>query len=341
MSVRKCGGGDPAGDLDFTLDDLFINSTTTTTSTSSTAATSAPAPADPEEAELQQVMMPLLRESGNCLRAIREYKENTEVLRAAMGAPKDDSLQLRAFNSLLPNIALIKDAYDLAARLGQELPRLLSFLIARKGELRGHQVLLKQLADVLEFASAWDLAKMLKPAIQNDFSYYRRYYNKMAPRVVASGIKVQEAEAGLISMFIAQSLPMTVMVENAIKASDRGSGSGSAGSGGEAVQLIGILANVTCDLAWRQELPEDTRQYAMRVMASAMVIYDRVSATGVFNRRSPVRTRKCLRTLRKEQDDGTSSADLAQQLLNSVKYSTIHFKDGSTPSYVRTLLGSG
>ena len=336
MSVRKCGGGYPAGDLDFTLDDLFINSSTSASTSTATSAAAAPAPADPEEAELQQVMMTLLRESGTCLRAIREYKENTEVLRAAMGAPKDDSLQLRAFNSLLPNIALIKDAYDLAARLGQELPRLLAFLIARKGKLRDHQVLLKQLSDVLEFASAWDLAKMMRPAIQNDFSYYRRYFNKMAPRVVASGIKVQEAEAGLISMFIAQSLPMTVTVENAIKASERGSG-----SGGEAVQLIGILANVTCDLAWRQELPEDTRQYAMRVMASAMVIYDRVSATGVFNRRSPVRTRKCLRTLRKEQDDGTSSADLAQQLLNSVKYSTVHFKDGSTPSYVRTLLGSG
>ena len=111
-------------------------------------------------------------------------------------------------------------------------------------------------------------------------------------------------------------------------------------------------------------------RYALRVMTSAVVLYDRVSTTGVFIRSASVQTRKCLRTLHKAQGKktpymmrlfsfifswthlsctttilhntgiGTSpSSSLAQQLLNSVKYSTIHFKDGNTPGYVRTYLG--
>ena len=114
-------------------------------------------------------------------------------------------------------------------------------------------------------------------------------------------------------------------------------------------------------------------RYALRVMTSAVVLYDRVSTTGVFTRSASVQTRKCLRTLHRAQGKGRGEeaisidclgleaalsctrkitlliayntggtsppSSLGQQLLNSVKYSTIHFKDGSTPGYVRTYLG--
>ena len=171
-------------------------------------------------------------------------------------------------------------------------------------------------------------------------------------------------------MFIAQPLPLTVAVEGAIKglgsiqcggyggaavpppaaAEQAGGGQGqgqeSLGAFCAAVDTVGALANVACDLALRPALPDETRRYALRVMTAAVVLYDRVSAAGVFIRRSPVRTKKCLRTLRRAQQQQLGSADagasasslLAQQLLNSVKSSTVHFKDGSTPGYVRSLL---
>ncbi len=334
MSVRKCGGGGCSLDLDVDLLDLYNNAYPTTASDDPAAIP------DPEAASLHVAMAALLQQSAACIQAVRGYADLTEGLRAAMGSPNDDALQLRAFASLLPNIAVIKQAYDLSASLAQELPRLLAFLVARRASLREHQSLLKQLADVLDFSLSCDYEKMMKPALQNDFSYYRRHLHKMGPRV--AGVQVQEAEAGIISMFIAQALPMTVTVEQAVKAAGSGGGKGGmpAADGGvcEAVQVVGLLANVTCDLALRPGLDEAARRYALRVMTSAVVLYDRVSATGVFTRRSLVRTRKCLRTLRREQDDGTASAPLAQQLLNSVKYSTLHFKDVSTPGYIRSLL---
>lgn len=41
-----------------------------------------------------------------------------------------------------------------------------------------HQALTKQLGEILHFALAADEIKMSNPAIQNDFSYYRRTVSK-------------------------------------------------------------------------------------------------------------------------------------------------------------------
>ena len=41
-------------------------------------------------------------------------------------------------------------------------------------QLDDHQALVKQLAKVLEFVLKFDECKMTTPAVQNDFSYYRR-----------------------------------------------------------------------------------------------------------------------------------------------------------------------
>lgn len=334
MSARKCGGGSVDLGADALLLDLFPPS-----SSDDPAALSA----DPEEARLHASMAELLQESVFCVRAVREYKENTELLRSAMASPKDDTLQVQAFASLLPSIANIKRAYDLSTRLADELPRLLLYLVARRMNLREHPALLKQLADVLEFSLSFDFEKMGRPALQNDFSYYRRYLGRMGPLMAGGGVAVQEAEAGIISLFMAQSLPMTITVEKALKAVGKAPGGGGAEGVSHAVQLVGLLANVTCDLALRPGVDDELRRYALRVMTSSVVIYDRVSETGVFTRRSSVRTRKCLRTLRKEQEGATgtsqnvSSAPLAKQLLDSVKYSTLHLKDA--PNSIRTLVG--
>lgn len=219
---------------------------------------------DPFEIQMHNTMASLISQSLGCLKAIREYKECTLVLRAAMGAPKDETLQIKAFSNLLPNISLIKSFYDVSVRLTSELPHLFKFLVGK--DLREHQVLLKQLADIIDITLSFDYEKIKKPAVQNDFSYYRRYFNKMAPHVEGN-IKVHESEAGILSMFIAQNLPLTVTVENVIKGlgeKDGGKGEGSAEGDVvlcNAIHIIGLLANVTCDLALRPGIPEDTRRY--------------------------------------------------------------------------------
>jgi hypothetical protein len=122
LSARKCGGGSADLGADALLWDLFPTSTSYPATLSE----------DTEETRLHSSMAELLQESVFCLRAVREYKDNTELLRAAMASPKDEALQLQGFSSLLPSIANIKRAYDLSTRLADELPRLLSYLAARR-----------------------------------------------------------------------------------------------------------------------------------------------------------------------------------------------------------------
>jgi hypothetical protein len=45
--------------------------------------------------------------------------------------------------------------------------------------LHNKQALAKQFAEVLQFTLKFDELKMSNPAIQNDFSYYRRTLNRM------------------------------------------------------------------------------------------------------------------------------------------------------------------
>ncbi|EWM27745.1 Protein of unknown function DUF1394 [Nannochloropsis gaditana] len=329
MSIRGCAGGS-GGDIG--ADELLLDHTC-----NDVTSTAGRTPTDDVQGEkLHQIMKGLLQESVCCIRAVREYQDNTELLRAAMKAPSNEALQLQAFACLMPSVANIKRAHALSICLSQELPQLLSYLIARRNNLRRNHALMKVLADILDFSLSFDFEKMRKPSIQNDFSYFRRYLNKMAPRMPDGEVQVQEAEAGMISLFIAQGLPMTVTVEKALRS--LGEVSGSPDSLCHALQLVGLLANVSCDLALRPGLGVDLRRFALRVMTSSVVIYDRVSEAGVFTRRSPVRTRKCLRILRKEEEASRSDAMLARQLLDSVKYSTLHYKDCSTPSYIRSLL---
>jgi len=57
-----------------------------------------------------------------------------------MSAPKDEAIQTQAFNSLLPNVEVIKSFYDLSIRLGDGLVHLVEFLA---GKTMGPSLLLQ------------------------------------------------------------------------------------------------------------------------------------------------------------------------------------------------------
>lgn len=71
--------------------------------------------------------------------------------------------------------------------------------------LEGQQALAKQLADILDFVLRFDDAKMINPAIQNDFSYYRRSLSKQKNKVE---VKIKDELANRMSLFFAYPTPM-------------------------------------------------------------------------------------------------------------------------------------
>lgn len=90
----------------------------------------------------------------------------------------------------------------------QVLPKLLKNLFSNgkaDENLEGQQALAKQLADILDFVLRFDDAKMINPAIQNDFSYYRRSLNKQKNKV---DVKIKDELANRMSLFFAYPTPM-------------------------------------------------------------------------------------------------------------------------------------
>jgi len=83
--------------------------------------------------------------------------------------------------AVLPAVDQLKTFYDFAQELQETFPKLLSSLCKEdpKAGLSHQQALAKQMGDVIDFVLQFDDLKMTNPAIQNDFSYYRRSLNRL------------------------------------------------------------------------------------------------------------------------------------------------------------------
>jgi len=64
----------------------------------------------------------------------------------------------------------------------------------------------------------WQLAQMVNPAIQNDFSYYRRTLNRMKLSKKDMNISIRDELANRMSLFFAYPTPMmNVINETTVK----------------------------------------------------------------------------------------------------------------------------
>jgi hypothetical protein len=186
------------------------------------------------------------------------------------------------------------------------------------------------LVAVLAVALEWDLAKMLRPQIQNDFACYRRILPKvMAPDgTLPEGTSVTDSEAYSISMFVAEATPLLSFATQAtLEASEP-----------HPEDVIAQAANVCCRVlkagsgSRSNGLSESHRHTLLLGMTCCLVLYDRVSEKGVFAKGARVKVGQCIRVLTKH---GGSSG---QQLRNCLRYSSATYDSHTTPSRVRRAL---
>lgn len=256
------------------------------------------------------------------LRAIETYEGCGEVIRTAMSNSSNAAAQEKAFDAMQPNVATIKSFYTLAQTLGPLVQRTVAFLGSSDQyfeQFTRYPALARALGELLAFIYDFDQQKMMKPDIQNDFSFYRRILPKMAGKRQAV---VSETDAGLISMFIAQSVPLTHAV-----------GFHLSQNGVDTLPLA-KLANVCCGMLQRQVIHDQSAQIlVLKIMTAAIVLYDRATFTGAFSNASPIRMRRCANMIMRF---GGAQRD---NFRNSVKYSSIHFNDASTPESLKAALG--
>ena len=74
---------------------------------------------------------------------------------------------------------------------------------------------------------------------------------------------------------------------------------------------------------------DETLNYVLRVMTSAIILHDHVDPSSVFSKSSPVHMVKCIKILKKRGKTG---------LINSIRYSSRSFGNESTPPALKKLI---
>lgn len=204
------------------------------------------------------------------------------------------------------------------------MPDVAASLIAA-GSLEHQQAMVKLFADALDFVLMFDRAKIMCPAIQNDFAFYRRSLAKMsADEKIEPEMKVNAERSQAICMFIAESIPMMRVLSNAFSIKF-----GSASEKTHVLELLSEMANILCSVVMNKKFESaKTNEYCLHAMTGAIVLYDHVDPNGAFAKSSRIKIKQCAKQVNGRQD-----------LINALMYSTRHYN--SAPTKIRSILEAG
>uniref|UniRef100_A0A8D3E7T6 CYRIA/CYRIB Rac1 binding domain-containing protein n=1 Tax=Scophthalmus maximus TaxID=52904 RepID=A0A8D3E7T6_SCOMX len=258
----------------------------------------------------------------------------------AIQNPSDHMLQERAWNSVCPLVIKLKKFYSFSLRLEEGLQSLLECLtcppFTPTQHLEREQALAKQFAEILHFTLRFDELKMRIPAIQNDFSYYRRTISRNRINNMNLDIEneVNNEMANRMSLFYAEATPMLKTLSNATTNFVTENKTLPLENTTDCLSTMASVCKVMLETPEYSSRfsSDDTLLFCMRVMVGVIILYDHVHPNGAFNKSSKIDMKGCIKVL-KEQP-----ADNVEGLLNALKFTTKHLNDESTPKNIRTML---
>lgn len=320
----------------------------------------------------------VLLSSNSILVDMANYHGAAEEIRLAISFPQNEEHQENAWLAVYPMVLKLKEFYEFSISLENVIPVLLRELCSSNLTSRQHletqQALFKQFAEILDFVLKFDDLKMTTPAIQNDFSYYRRTVSRK--RMANDDSKEGETEvsnemANRMSLFYAHATPMlktlsdtttkfvTQLSKNSIGSSRDQEDPSSVGlcffppgaSGcineGEHKDLpveittdcLSTMANICREMTENPNYcsrfkNEETKWFCLRVMVGVIILYDHVHPVGAFAKNSGIDVKRCLKLL-KDQD-----SEKVEVLLNAIRYTTLHLNDESTPRSIKCMLAN-
>ncbi|XP_009998927.1 PREDICTED: protein FAM49B-like [Chaetura pelagica] len=184
--------------------------------------------------------------------------------------------------------------------------------------LEREQALAKQFAEILHFTLSFDELKMTHPAIQNDFSYYRRTISRN--RINNLQVRGQCCVPPLAQRWspLGDSQNKTLPIED----------------------TTDCLSTMACVCRVMLETPEyrsrftntETLLFCMRVMVGVIILYDHVHPVGAFAKTSKIDMKGCIKVLKDQPSTSTEG------LLNALRYTTRHLNDDTTSKQIRALL---
>lgn len=284
----------------------------------------------PDEVDIYKYASEILRPTEAVLKSLKQYSGCGELIRKAISTPNRQNEE-EAWNALCPSVAKLKDYYEFAQKIEEAFPQLLKKLCSGNVEenLKNYQSVAKCLGDMLFFVSQWDDLKMTNPAIQNDFSYYRRTLTRNKGNQNEE-IPVQDELANKMSLFYAYSTPMLkIIIDSAMQCINN--------DPDVTLQQVTLclailsLSHYNSIIKNRAQTAQ-LKSYCLRVMTICIILYDHIEPHGVFVKASKVNIRGYIKLI--QNSGGTDT----ETLLNALRYTSKHLNDETTPKNIKTIL---
>ncbi|RWS26042.1 protein FAM49B-like protein [Leptotrombidium deliense] len=298
--------------------------------------------AQPTETERETYLLvqKALIEAKDILFDLRTYKGAGNEIREAICNPRNESLQIRAWQTVVPLVKKLAQFYTFSLNLESILPPLLICLCSGPmtpwQHLETQQALVKQFAELLHFVLEFDDLKMTNPSIQNDFSYYRRTINRL--KLEANDFTVEDELpnelTNRMSLFYANATPMLKAISDVTTNIVQNNKQLSID---QTTETLSTMAKVCQRMVENPEFScrfknEDTILFVLRVMVGVIILYDHIHPLGAFVKSSHIDIKGSIKVLKDQP------SNVVEGLINALRYTTKHLSDESTPKNVKSLL---
>lgn len=297
-----------------------------------------------EERAVYDEVHAVLEKSTHVLQELSQYRGAGEAIRMAISHPKDESEQSKAWDAVCPLVTKLKAFYDYSSEVEGMLPRILQELCQEDpaSTLENKQALAKQCAEILSFVLKFDDLKMNNPAIQNDFSYYRRTLSrlKMQDPTSDDSAVVNNEEANRMSLFYAYPTPMLRCVSEATTKFVSENKAIPIENTTNCLAMMSSICRIMAETpAYYERFTEaDTLQFCQRVMVASVILYDHVHLVGAFKKGSQIEIKATIKVLKMHQGDNPEGESFTNGLMNALRYTTKHLNDEDTPKAIKALL---
>ncbi|KAM9844654.1 CYFIP-related Rac1 interactor B-like isoform 1-T2 [Aulostomus maculatus] len=282
----------------------------------------------------------VLMEARVILDDLQAYRGAGEEIRQAIQSPGMEGVQETAWAAVVPLVIKLKTFYEFTQKLESSLWCLLDVLTSSAATPTQHleqkQALARQFAHILHFTLRFDELKMTNPAIQNDFSYYRRTISRMRINNLAANVgnEVNNELANRMSLFYASATPMLKTLSDATIKFVSDNQDVPIENTTDCLSTMASVCKVMLETPeYRSRFTsDDTVLFCLRVMVGVIILYDHVHPAGAFVKTSNIDMKGCIRVL-KEQPPSS-----VEGLLNALRYTTKHLNDESTSKQIKNML---
>ncbi|KAI8320057.1 DUF1394-domain-containing protein, partial [Martensiomyces pterosporus] len=246
----------------------------------------------------------ILRRGPQLLARLRAYHDSSSEIRAAISNPTSENEEA-AWRKLGPSVLLLKECYENAKEMERFVPVILEELCGQvsgqvnnqgTSDVNRNRGLARSFADMMQYAFDFDALKSSIPAIQNDFSYYRRTLPRMHKSQDAD-VRASVISGDIsnhMSLFYAYHNPMVKTVVDSASSHVK-----EAGTSQHVLECLSALAAGALNAVRQRKISSaENNKLCVQVLVTCCILYDWISPQGVNNPQSTIDAKAVLQLVR-------------------------------------------